>query len=310
MPLSNALELVGNTPLVEIPHFAPKPEVRLYAKLEGQNPTGSVKDRVAAAMVRDAECRGLLQPGQTILEPTSGNTGIGLALVGRLRGYPVTVVMPENVSEERTHLLRAYGAEIVLSPGDRGTNGAIAVAQQMASDPTYYMPYQYGNPANPQAHYDGTGAEIARDLPEVTAFVAGLGTGGTLMGVARRLRELNPDVKIVAAEPHPGEAVSGLRSLEDGFIPPILDVTQLDARILVDSETAFATTRELLEREGIFAGVSSGAIVHVARRWAARLDRGVVVALLPDGGWKYLSTGLWTRSYGEIEARVRDKLWW
>ncbi len=310
MVAGSILDLIGNTPLVEIPYFSPKPDVRLYAKLEGQNPTGSVKDRVAYAMVRRAEREGLLRPGQTILEPTSGNTGIGLALVGRLRGYPVTVVMPENVSEERVQLLRAYGARIVFSPGDRGTNGAIEVAEELAGDSEYYLPFQYGNPANIQAHYDGTGAEIARDLPGVTAFVAGLGTGGTLMGVGRRLKELNPGVKIVAAEPQQGEAVSGLRSLADGFVPPILDLDVLDSRMLVDSEAAFATTRELLEHEGIFAGVSSGAIVHVARRWAGRLDEGSVVALLPDGGWKYLSTGLWTSGYAEIESQIRGKLWW
>ena len=310
MVADSILDLIGNTPLVEIPHFSPKPGVRLYAKLEGQNPTGSVKDRVAYAMVRRAERKGLLRPGQTILEPTSGNTGIGLALVGRLGGYPVTVVMPENVSEERVQLLRAYGARIVFSPGDRGTNGAIEVAEELAGDAGYYLPFQYGNPANIQAHYDGTGAEIAHDLPGVTAFVAGLGTGGTLMGVGRRLKELNPEVKIVAAEPQQGEAVSGLRSLADGFVPPILDLDLLDSRMLVDSEAAFATTRELLEHEGIFAGVSSGAIVHVARRWAGRLDEGSVVALLPDGGWKYLSTGLWTSAYDEIESQIRGKLWW
>ena len=254
MVAGSILDLIGNTPLVEIPHFSPQPGVRLYAKLEGHNPTGSVKDRVAYAMVRRAEREGLLRPGQTILEPTSGNTGIGLALVGRLRGYPVTVVMPENVSEERVQLLRAYGARIVFSPGGRGTNGAIEVAEELAGDSEYYLPFQYGNPANIQAHYDGTGAEIAHDLPGVTAFVAGLGTGGTLMGVGRRLRELNPEVKIVAAEPQQGEAVSGLRSLADGFVPPILDLDVLDSRMLVDSEAAFATTRELLEHEGIFAG--------------------------------------------------------
>ena len=310
MVAGSILDLIGNTPLVEIPHFSPQPSVRLYAKLEGQNPTGSVKDRVAHAMVQRGEREGLLRPGQTILEPTSGNTGIGLALVGRLRGYPVTVVMPENVSEERVHLLQAYGAKMVFSPGDRGTNGAIEVAEKLARDPQYYLAFQYGNPANPQAHYEGTGAEIARQLPGVTAFVAGLGTGGTLMGVGRRLREVNPHVKIIAAEPQQGEAVSGLRSLADGFVPPILDLEMLDSRMLVDSETAFATARELLEQEGIFAGVSSGAIVHVARRWASRLDEGSVVALLPDGGWKYLSSGLWTSTYAEIEAQVRGKLWW
>ena len=310
MLAGNILELIGDTPLVEIPHFSPQPSVRLYAKLEGQNPTGSVKDRVAEAMIRRAEQGGSLAAGQTILEPTSGNTGIGLALIGRMRGYPVTVVLPENASDERIQLLEAYGAKTIFSPGDRGTNGAIEVAQKLARDSQYYFPYQYGNPANPDAHYTGTGAEILRDLPNVTAFVAGLGTGGTLMGVGRRLRESIPDVKIIAAEPQQGDAVSGLRSLADGFVPPILDLEMLDSRMLVDSETAFATSRELLEHEGIFAGVSSGAILHVARRWSSRLERGAVVALLPDGGWKYLSSGLWTSSYAEIEEQVRDKIWW
>ncbi len=308
---TSLLDLVGNTPIVEISALSPKPGVRIYAKLEGQNPTGSVKDRIAKFMVEAAESDGRLRPGQTIMEPTSGNTGISLALVGRLRGYPVTVVMPDAVSEERTELLRALGAEIIYSPGELGSNGAVAMAQKIAAEhPDWYMPFQYENEENPRAHYETTAPEIIADLPELDVFVAGLGTGGTLTGVGRRLKEHNPDVRVVAAAPHPGDLVQGLRSLEEGYIPPVFDETVLDGRIVVDSASSFRATKELTDRTGIFAGVSSGAVVRAAQRVAERMDGGQIVCLLADGGWKYLSTGLWTRDYGDIEEEVSERLWW
>ncbi len=304
------LDTIGRTPLVELSRFSPKPEVRIFAKLEGQNPTGSLKDRIAKAMIEDAEASGLLTPEKTILEPTSGNTGIALAMIGRLKGYKVTVVMPENVSAERGQLLEAYGATVILSDGKRGTNGAIEAATKLAEDPRYLMLYQYGNAANPRAHYEGTGAEILEDLPEVTAFVAGLGTGGTLMGVARRLKQANPGVKIIAVEPEPGELVQGLRSLEEGFIPPILDLSLLDGKYLVKLTDALVMTRQLLEREGIFGGVSSGAVLHGALRLARRIKSGAIVALLADSGWKYLSSGIWTQPLPEAKRAMEGKIWW
>jgi [CysO sulfur-carrier protein]-thiocarboxylate-dependent cysteine synthase len=303
------LDLIGTTPLVELPKLSPKPGVQLYAKLEGQNPTGSIKDRVARALIEDAEARGELEPGRELLEPTSGNTGIALALVARLKGYRLTCVMPENVTEERRRLLRLYGAEIVESPGTEGSNGAVRLAQEIAAnEPRYYMPFQYGNPANPRAHYEGTGAEIAAALDRVDVLVAGLGTGGTLMGAGERLRESFPDVVIAAAEPLPGDPVMGLRSLEDGYLPPILDVSKLDRKLLVSNAEAVAGIRALLDREGVFAGVSAGAVVHVARRLAARLDEGVVVAILADGGWKYLSAPFWDAA--DPEQAMEADLWW
>jgi cysteine synthase B len=303
------LDLVGNTPLVELPRLSPKPEVRVYAKLEGQNPTGSIKDRIALAMVEDAEARGELEPGRELLEPTSGNTGIALALVAKLKGYRLTCVLPENVTEERRRLLRLYGAEIVESPGSEGSNGAVRLAQELAAkQPHYFMPFQYGNPANPQAHYDGTGAEIADALERVDVLVAGLGTGGTLMGAGARLRESFPDVVVAAAEPLPGDPVMGLRSLEDGYVPPILDVSKLDRKLLVTNAEAVAGVRALLDREGVFAGVSAGAVVHVARRLAEELDEGVVVSILADAGWKYLSASFWDAE--DIEAEMESDLWW
>jgi cysteine synthase B len=308
---TSLLDLVGDTPIVEISALSPRPGVRIYAKLEGQNPTGSVKDRIAKFMVEAAESDGRLRPGQTILEPTSGNTGISLALIGRLRGYPVKVVMPDAVSEERTELLRALGAEIIYSPGELGSNGAVAMAQKIAAEhPDWYMPFQYENEENPRAHYETTAPEIIADLPELDVFVAGLGTGGTLTGVGRRLKEHNPAVRVVAAAPHPGDLVQGLRSLEEGYIPPVFDETVLDGRIVVDSASSFRATKELTDRTGIFAGVSSGAVVRAAQRVAGRMDEGQIVCLLADGGWKYLSTGLWTRDYGEIEEAVSERLWW
>jgi cysteine synthase len=309
-PYADILEAIGHTPLVELQRFNPKPGVRIFAKLEGQNPTGSVKDRIARHMIEEAERSGALQPGQTILEPTSGNTGIALAMIARRKGYRLIAVMPENVSEERRTLLGLYGAEIVGSDPTKGSNGAIEVAQQMAAaDPSLYMPYQYGNPANPQAHYETTGPEIAAALPDVDMFVAGLGTGGTLMGVGRYLKEHNPRVQIVAAEPDQGELVSGLRSLADGFIPPILDLDLLDRKQIIDNDASVALTRELATREGIFAGVSSGGALHCALRAAQRLERANIVVLFADGGWKYLSTGLWTAQEVDSDALRTQLLW-
>src|SRR6476660_8453145 len=307
----NVVESIGNTPLVELPRLSPKPEVRIYAKLEGHNPTGSVKDRVAKSMIEAAEAEGAIEPGQTILEPTSGNTGIALAMICRRKGYPLKVVMPDNVTEERTQLLRMYGADIVYSPGAQGSNGAVAMALSMAEkDASYYMPYQYGNIANPQAHYNGTALEILEELDEIAAFVAGLGTGGTLMGNARRLREeLGDSVKIVVAEPMQGEPVQGLRSLDDGFIPPIIDLSLLDRKIFVTNHDAIVWTRRLLDEEGIFAGVSSGAIASIAVRIANELDEGNVVFIVCDDGWKYLSSGIYTRPVEEIE-NLDSTVWW
>ncbi|MGA8746869.1 MAG: cysteine synthase [Solirubrobacterales bacterium] len=305
----NIVESIGNTPLVELPRLSPKPEVRIFAKLEGRNPTGSVKDRVARAMIESAEASGLIEPGQTILEPTSGNTGISLAMICSRKGYPLKVVMPDNVTKERTQLLRMYGAQIVYSEGAKGSNGAVEVALEMAKDSAYYMPYQYGNEANPRAHYEGTAVEILEELDDVTAFVGGLGTGGTLMGNGRRLKEANPATLIVAAEPMQGEMVHGLRSLEDGFIPPIIDLSILDRKIMVSNRDAILWTRRLLDEEGVFAGVSSGAIAAIAVRIAGELDGGNVVFLIPDDGWKYLSSGVYTEPIEDIE-NLDSTVWW
>ena len=311
MRSANITDAIGNTPLVELPAFSPRPGVRLFAKLEGNNPTGSVKDRIARAMLQAALDDGTLVPGKTILEPTSGNTGISLAMLARRLGYRFVAVMPESVSPERVQLLEAYGAETVYSPGKEGSNGAIVVASKMAAeDDGYVMLYQYGNAANPLAHYETTGPEIIRDLPEVTHFVAGLGTGGTLMGVGRRLKEFNPAVEVIAAAPEPNDLIQGLRSLEEGFVPPILDLERLDARKLIGAEESFRMTAALLEREGIFAGVSSGAVLAAALRVAERLREANIVCLFADGGWKYLSTGLWTREYAELRKTVEGKVWW
>jgi cysteine synthase B len=304
-------EAIGHTPLVAIPRMCPNPHVTLWAKLEGFNPTGSLKDRIARAMLDDLEASGRLTAGSVILEPTSGNTGISLAMVARRRGYRLAVVMPDNVTEERRQLLRILGAEIIDSPGAEGSNGAVRLAKRLAvADSRYVMPYQYGNPANPRAHAETTAEEIVAACPEVDVFVAGLGTGGTLMGVGRRLREHNPDVKVYAAEPLPGEQVQGLRSLEEGFIPEILDATQLDGKFLVDAEDSVRAVRDLLEREAIFAGVSSGAVLVAAARVASRMERGTIVALLADGGWKYLSSGIWERPIEELGEDLETKSWW
>jgi cysteine synthase B len=302
---------IGNTPLVELKRLSPKPGVRIWAKLESHNPTGSVKDRVARALIEDAEEKGLIRPGQTILEPTSGNTGISLAMICKRKGYPLKVVMPDNVTPERTQLLKMYGAEIEYSPGDQGSNGAVAMAIKMAAeDASYYMPYQYGNQANPNAHYNGTAKEILEELDTVDVFVAGLGTGGTLMGNARRFKEeLGDAVKIVAAEPMQGEPVQGLRSLEDGFIPPIIDLSLLDRKIFVTNEDAIVWTRKLLDEEGIFAGVSSGAIAKIAVRLAGEMDEGNIVFIVCDDGWKYLSSGIYTLPIDEIQ-NLDATVWW
>jgi [CysO sulfur-carrier protein]-thiocarboxylate-dependent cysteine synthase len=305
----DVVESIGNTPLIELPRLSPKPEVHIYAKLEGRNPTGSVKDRVARSMIEAAEAEGAIEPGQTILEPTSGNTGISLAMICRRKGYPLKVVMPDNVTEERTQLLEMYGAEIVYSEGAKGSNGAVEVALEMSEDPSYYMPYQYGNEANPNAHYNGTAVEILEELDSVAAFVGGLGTGGTLMGNGRRLKEADPETLIVAAEPMQGEMVHGLRSLDDGFIPPIIDITLLDRKIMVSNRDAIVWTRKLLDEEGVFAGVSSGAIARIAVRIAEELDGGNVVFLIPDDGWKYLSAGVYTKPVEEIE-NLDSTVWW
>jgi cysteine synthase B len=306
------LDLIGSTPLVELTRITPKPSVRIYAKLEGQNPSGSIKDRVAKSMIETAEATGELQPGRHLLEPTSGNTGISLAMVAKLKGYPLTCVMPENATEERKRLLRLYGAEIISSPADEGSNGAVRLALELAErDSRYFMPFQYANPANPRAHYEGTGQEIVDALDRVDVLVAGLGTGGTLMGTSERLREAFPDVIVAAAEPLPGDPVMGLRSLDDGYVPPILDVSKLDRKVLVSNEESVRAVRALLEREGIFAGVSCGAVVHVARRLAEELDEGVIVTILADGGWKYITADFWdARSDSEVERSMESTVWW
>ena len=309
---TDLVQAIGNTPLVELKRLSPKPSVRIWAKLESANPTGSIKDRVARSLIEDAEERGLIRPGQTILEPTSGNTGISLAMICSRKGYKLKVVMPDNVTPERTQLLKMYGAEIVYSPGDQGSNGAVAMALDMAAaDASYYMPYQYGNDANPRAHYNGTALEILEELDgQVDAFVAGLGTGGTLMGNARRFKEeLGDRVKIVAAEPMQGEPVQGLRSLEDGFIPPIIDLSLLDRKIFVTNRDAILWTRRLLDEEGLFAGVSSGAIARVAVRIASEMDEGNVVFIVCDDGWKYLSSGVYTLPVDEV-ADLDSTVWW
>ncbi len=304
-------EAIGHTPLVELARLSPSPAVRLFAKLEGANPTGSVKDRIARAMLDDLEEAGRLGPESVILEPTSGNTGIALAMLARRRGQRMAVVLPDNVTRERRQLLELFGASIVDSPGELGANGAVALAQRLvAEDPRFVMPYQYGNPANPRAHYETTGPEILAACPEVDVFVAGLGTGGTLMGVGRRLREARADVRVVAAEPLPGEQVQGLRSLAEGYVPEIFDPAELDGRYLVSALDAIRVLRRLAEREGVFGGVSSGAVLAVALRVAAEMTRGTIVALLADGGWKYLSDELWTRDLAELEVDAEAKNWW
>ncbi len=313
MKYKSILDLIGHTPLVEVRSLSPVDSVRMWVKLEGQNPTGSVKDRIALALIEDGEATGALTKDKTILEPTSGNTGIAIAMVAKLKGYRFTAVMPDNASHERVSLLHAYGADIIYSPGAEGTNGSVAMAKELAEDTGYYMPFQYGNEANVKAHYEGTGPEILEDLPDVKAFVAGLGTGGTLTGVGRRLKEHDPNIKVFAAEPELGELVYGLRSLEDGYIPPIFDPTVLDGKVKVKARESIVWTKALMQQEGIFAGISAGATIWVAQRVAERLAKdggGDVVCLLPDGGWKYLSTEAWTQELDVAEEQVEDVLWW
>ncbi len=307
------LDLIGNTPMVDITRLSPNARVRILVKLEGTNPGGSVKDRIALSLVEDAEKRGVLEPGATLMEPTSGNTGIGLALVCRVKGYHLKVVMPANVSEERRQLLTVFGAEIIESPGGEGSNGAVRLAQRLASEhPEWTFLYQYGNPANPQAHYEGTGPEIWRDCPEITHFVAGLGTSGTLLGVGRYLKEQNAKIAIWAVEPPAGEMIDGLRNLEDGYIPPIfLDLHGADLlsrKTVVGPKDSILWTRRLAEI-GIFAGISTGAVLAGAVKCAEQIDQGVIVIVSPDGGWKYLSTGAWTGELDEVVERAKKTLY-
>jgi cysteine synthase len=309
---TSILDAVGHTPLVEIPRMSPKPSVRIFAKLEMYNPTGSVKDRAAKYLVEDLERRGLLGPDSVILEPTSGNTGIALAMIGRRKGYRVALVMPSNVTQERRQVAALFGAEIIDSPADQGSNGAIALAKHLAArDSRFVMPYQYGNPANPRAHYETTGPEILADCPEIDVFVAGLGTGGTLTGTGRYLKERKPGVKLYAAEPRPGENVQGLRSLDEGFVPEVFDANLLDGKFLVSNLEALAALRELVFREGIFAGPSCGAAIVAAVRVAGQMESGTIVVLLPDGGWKYLSAGTFSRDLDEMEEDLEGGVhWW
>lgn len=300
--------LPGRTPLVPLRSLSPRPGIELYAKLEWHNPTGSVKDRPARWMLDAAERDGVVKPGDALLEPTSGNTGIALACLARLRGYPMTVVVPANVGEERKALLRAFGAEVVESPGEQGADGAVEVAQAMAAAGRHRMLFQYANPANPASHYEGTGPEILEQAGRVDAFVAGLGTGGTLMGAGRALREADPSTRVVAAAPPLGQSVLGLRSMEASFVPPIFDPAGIDERILVSTADAVVATRRLLVEEGLFAGISSGAVLHAALRWAERLEKGRLVLLFADAGWKYLSAGVWEGTVEEAADRLNRRV--
>ena len=312
MAYSSILDTIGNTPLVELRGFQPSPKVRIFAKLEGQNPSGSVKDRIAKLMLEKAELSGELSAEKTILEPSSGNTGVSLAMIANYKGYKVEVVMPDNVTSERQSLIESFGATITFSDGEKGTNGAIEVAKRMVAEnpDKYLMLYQYGNEANPEAHYSGTAQEIIDELPDVDVFIAGLGTGGSLTGAGHRLKENNANTRIIAVVPHPEERIQGLRSLEDGFIPPILDEKILDGQFIITSEESFEFTKRLLEKESIFAGISSGAVLACALRVAEKMESGNIVCLFADGGWKYLSTGVWTKPIAELEAEIGKKIWW
>ncbi len=315
MKYHSILETIGNTPLVEISELSPKPDtVRIFAKVEGVNPSGSVKDRIALYMINEAERKGQLRPGsgQHILEPSSGNTGIALAMIGRLKNYKVTIVMPDSFTIERRQLLEAYGAEVILSDGSKGSNGSVELALQIAEQHPnqYFMPFQYANSANPQAHYETTGPEIWRDLPDTTHFVAGLGTGGTLMGVSRYLKEQNQSIKIVAVEPMMGEVVQGLRNLEGGYVPPIIDLKRLDRKLVVTNAQSVRAQQLLLAKTGLFAGVSCGAAIHGALKIANEIEQGNIVVLLAEGGWKYLSAGLFNRPVEDLEDDMEQKLWW
>jgi cysteine synthase B len=312
-PLAVSADIVatiGETPLIDVSGLSPNPDVRILAKMESHNPTGSIKDRTAKSLIDDAEARGVLKPGDTIMEPTSGNTGISLAMIARVRGYKLIAVMPDNVTEERRRLLEIYGAEIVESPGETGSNGSVEMARQLSVEQGIPMLFQYGNPANPRAHYEGTAAEIIRDCPEIDVFVAGLGTGGTLMGCSRRFKEHRADIQIIACEPLQGDPVSGLRSLDDGFIPPILDLSRLDRKLLVENMDAILMTRRLASEHGIFAGVSSGAVFHTCARVASTMESGTIVGIVCDGGWKYLSAGIWTGELEAVEETLDNGVFW
>lgn len=307
--VSSVLDLIGNTPMVDVSALSPNPNVRILAKLESQNPVGSVKDRIAAKMVSEAEADGTLTPGKTIIEPSSGNTGIAMAMIAQLKGYPIKIVLPENVSVERRQLLEVFGAEVIMSPGAEGSNGAVRRAQAMADEhPEWAFLYQYANEANPRAHYEGTGPEIWRDCPDITHFVAGLGTSGTLLGVGTYLKEQNPEIEILAVEPPAGERVEGLRSLEDGYIPPVYEKwggqDLLDGKRIVRPRESIEWMRRLTSEAGIFAGISSGAALAGAARVAEKIDAGVIVFVVCDGGWKYLSTGAWTDPIDEVVERA------
>ncbi|MCX6020364.1 MAG: cysteine synthase family protein [Chloroflexi bacterium] len=309
------LATIGNTPLVRLAHLSPRPGIELYAKLEGANPTGSVKDRVALAMVEDAEARGLLRPGMTVVEATTGNTGVALTTVARQRGYGCTLVVPENVVPGMGELLRTFGAELIWSDAAEGIEGAREIARQLGAVPDHYHPDQFSNPANVRAHYEHTGAEIIQQLPEVDVFVCGLGTGGTVTGVGRRLKEHNPAVKVLGVEPYLGAQLQGLKSMRDGFLPPNLDMSLLDGAVLVRTQAAFRATRRLLHTEGVFAGISAGAALHGALRWVERtgIERANIVVLFADGGWKYLGTGAYTQPLSESpddDGELDDIIWW
>ncbi len=308
---NSVLELIGETPIVDVTALSPNPGVRILAKLEGQNPAGSVKDRIARAMIAEAEADGTLAPGQTIIEPSSGNTGIALAMIAQLKGYPIKIVLPENVSIERRQLLEVFGAEVILSPGSEGSNGAVRRAQAMADEhPDWAFLYQYGNEANPRSHYETTGPEILRDVPDITHFVAGLGTSGTLMGVGTFLKERKPRVQVLAVEPPSGELVEGLRNLDDGYIPPVFEkwggFELLDGKRIVRPRESLEWTRRLVAEAGIFAGISSGAAMAGAAKVAARIDTGTIVFIVCDGGWKYLSTGAYTDDLDEAEKNAES----
>lgn len=306
---ASVLDMIGNTPMVDVSVLSPNPRVRILGKMEGQNPAGSVKDRIALAMVEEAEADGTLTPGRTIIEPSSGNTGIALAMIARIKGYPIKIVLPENVSIERRQLLEVYGAEIILSPGNEGSNGAVRRAIELADEhPEWAFLYQYANEANPRAHYETTGPEIWADVPEITHFVAGLGTSGTLMGVGTFLKEQNSDIKVLAVEPPLGESVEGLRNLDEGYIPPVYEKwggpELLDGKRIVRPRESIEYTRLLAEKCGIFSGISAGAALAGAVRVAGQIDEGTIVFIVCDGGWKYLSTGAWTDDLDEVTARA------
>jgi [CysO sulfur-carrier protein]-thiocarboxylate-dependent cysteine synthase len=305
MRFNNILATIGNTPTVELSSFSPRPGVQIYAKLEGFNPSGSIKDRIALKMIEQAEQQGRIKADSIILEPTSGNTGVALAMVARMKGYPFTAVVSEKGTQDKRKLLQLYGARMILSPGSAGSNGAVYLGRDLAQqDPRYVLLYQYGNEANSLAHYETTGSEIVQDVPDVDVFVGGLGTGGTLTGVGRRLKEHNPAARIVGVEPVQGDSIQGLRNLADGFVPPVLDLNVLDERMQISSNDAWIRTLQLKEQEGIFAGPSSGAVLEVALRVANNMERGKIVIILADGGWKYMSEERWLMEYPQHSVRI------